>query len=144
MSSATYEAELAPDERIRGGLVAFACSATVIGLVLILLLPVIAPLKAALGAAFLLAGVAEAVALTRGMSRIYRIRIRSDGSVAAVGPAGAMQPLTLMPGSVVLDRLAWLRLRFGDGLRCAELLVGNAAENEQWRRLLVIWRQRRH
>ena len=144
MSSTVYEAELAPNEHIRAGLVAFACSATVIGLILILLLPVIAPLRAALGVAFLLAGVAEAVALTRGMSRIYRIRIRADGSVSAVGFAGATQPLTLMPGSIVLDRLAWLRLRFGDGLRCGELLAGNAAENEQWRRLLVIWRQRRY
>lgn len=143
MSSAVYEAELAPDDRIRAGLLAFACSATLAGLLLILLLPVIAPLKAALAVAFLLAGVAEVIAFRRGMSRIYRIRIRSDGSLSAVGPAGAMQPLTLMPGSVVLERLAWLRLRFGDGLRSGELLAGNAAENEQWRRLLVIWRQRR-
>ena len=113
MSSAVYEAELAPDERIRAGLLAFACCVTLAGLILILLLPVIAPLRAALGATFLLAAIVEAITFMRGMSRIYRIRIRSDGSISGVGSAGTMQPLTLLPGSIVLDRLAWLRLQIG-------------------------------
>ncbi|HET6629346.1 MAG TPA: hypothetical protein VFG91_06205 [Woeseiaceae bacterium] len=143
MSSAAYEAELVPHDRLRAGLLAFACCSLLAGALLILLLPVVAPLKAALGCTWLLAGVAEAAAFRRGMLRIDRIRIRSDGRVLAVGRTGALQPLALMPGSVVLDRMAWLRLRFEDGLRCGELLAGNAAENEQWRRLLVIWRQRR-
>lgn len=143
MSSAAYEAELVPDDRLRAGLLAFACCSLLAGALLIFLLPVMAALKGALGLAWLLTGVAELVALRHGMSRIDRIRIRSDGSVLAVDRAGALQPLTLMPGSIVLDRLAWFRLRFEDNLRCGELLAGNAAENEQWRRLLVIWRQRR-
>jgi hypothetical protein len=143
VSSAAYEAELVPDDRHRAWLLAFACCTTLTGALLIFLLPVIAPLKAVLALAWLLAGVAEVAAFRRGMSRIDRIRIRSDGSVLAVDRAGALRPLTLMPGSVVLDRLAWLRLRFEDGLRCGELLAGRAAENEQWRRLLVIWQQRR-
>ena len=143
MSSAAYEAELVPDDRLRACLLAFACCTTLTGTLLIILLPVMAPLKAVLALAWLLAGVAEVAAFRQGMSRIDRIRIRSDGCVLAVDRAGALRPLTLMPGSVVLDRLAWLRLRFEDGLRCGELLAGSGAENEQWRRLLVIWRQRR-
>ncbi|HET6628941.1 MAG TPA: hypothetical protein VFG91_04130 [Woeseiaceae bacterium] len=143
MSSTVYEAELAPDDRIRAGLLAFACAATLTGLLLICLLPAIAALKLALVSLWLLAGVAEIAAFRRGMARIYRIRIRSDGRLLAVDRAGALSPLTLLPGSVVLERLAWLRVKFEDGLRCGELLAGSAAENEQWRRLLVIWRQRR-
>lgn len=143
MSSAAYEAELVPHDRLRVGLLAFACCSLLAGALLIFLLPVMAAFKAALGLAWLLAGIAEIAALRQGMSRIDRIRIRSDGSVLAVDRAGAVRPLTLMPGSVILDRLAWFRLRFEDGHRCGELLAGDAAEDEQWRRLLVIWRQRR-
>ena len=143
MSSAAYEAELVPDDRIRKGLLAFACGATLTGSLLIASLPVTVPVKAALGLFWLLAGAAEVNAFRRGMSRIYRIRICSDGSVLGMDRAGATLPLGLLPGTVVLDRFGWLRLRFEDGLRYGELLTGNAAQNEQWRRLLVIWRQRR-
>ncbi len=142
MSSTAYEAELVPDNRIRAGLLAFACGAAIAGLLLLFLLPVPLPLKAALGSCWLLAAAAEIVSLRRSVQRIYRIRIRPDGRVLAVGRAGALHALALLPGSVVLDRLAWLRLRFADGRRGGELLAGDAAENEQWRRFLVIWRQR--
>jgi hypothetical protein len=143
MSSAEYEAELAPDDRIRKGLLAFAGGAILTGSLLVASLPVAVPVKAAVGLLWFLAGAAEVNALRRGMSRIYRIRICGDGSVLGVDRAGATLPLGLLPGTVVLDRCGWLRLRFEDGLRYGELLRGNAAENEQWRRLLVIWRQRR-
>lgn len=143
MSSAAYEAELVPDDSIRLGLLFFAGSATLAGLLLISTLPVAAPMKAAVGLLWLLAGAAEIAAFRRGMSRICRIRICCDGSVLGVDRAGATQSLRLLPGTVVLDRFGWLRLRFDDGLRYGEMLAGNAAENEQWRRLLVIWQQRR-
>lgn len=143
MSSAAYEAELAANDVIRGCLLAFACCATLAGLLLVISLPVVATLKAAFGLLWLLAGAAEVDAFRRGMSRICRIRIRSDGIVLAVDHAGTTRSLQLLPGTVVLDRFGWLRLRFDDGLLYGELIAGNAAENEQWRRLLVIWRQRR-
>ncbi|HEX2140288.1 MAG TPA: hypothetical protein VHG33_11315 [Woeseiaceae bacterium] len=143
MSSAVYEAELAPDDSIRLGLLLFACSASLAGLLLILSWPATAAAKAAVGLVWLLACAAEVHAFRRGMSRICRIRICADGSVVGVDRTGATLALRLLPGTVVLDRFGWLRLRFDDGLRYGELLAGNAAENEQWRRLLVIWRQRR-
>jgi hypothetical protein len=142
MSPNAYEAELVPDDRLRAGLLAFACGAILAGMLLVWMLPVTAVLKAALAACWMLAGILELAAFRRGMARIYRIRIRGDGSVLAVGRSGMLHALLLLPGSVVLDRFAWLRLRFDDGLRCGELLTGDAPENEQWRRLLVIWRQR--
>lgn len=143
MSSAAYEAELEPNDRLRAGVLGFACCSLIAGALLILSLPAAVPLKAVLGFAWLLAGAAEFAACTRTMARIDRICIRSDGRVLAFDRAGVPHALTLMPGSLVLDRLAWLRLRFEDGLRGGELLAGDAAENEQWRRLLVIWRQHR-
>lgn len=143
MSSSAYEAELVPDDRLRAGLIACACGAILAGLLLVLMLPVMPAFKAALSACWLLAGIVELAALRRSMSRIYRIRIRADGRVLAVGRSGNLQALLLLPGSVVVDRFAWLRLRFDDGLCSGELVTGDGAENEQWRRLLVIWRQRR-
>ena len=143
MSSSAYEAELAPNDCLRAGLLVFGCGAILAGLLLVLTLPVTTAFKAALAACWMFAGMLELAAFRRGMARIYRIRIRSDGTLMAVGRSGTSHALLLLPGSVVLDRFAWLRLRFDDGLRCGELLAGDGAENEQWRRLLVIWRQRR-
>lgn len=141
-SSAAYEAELIPSRRLRLLLLASAGGATLAGSVLILALPVVPLLKAALELLWIASGIGELASFRRGMSRIDRICIRSDGSLQGCGRSGAGYPLRLLPGSVVLERIAWLRLGFEDGLSSGELLAGSAAESETWRRLQVIWRHR--
>lgn len=78
----------------------------------------------------------------RGASRIDRIRICPTGSLEGLSGRGTVEPLTLLSGSVVLSRVAWLRLRLNDGLQYGELLTGNPRRDEQWRRLQLNWRQR--
>lgn len=144
MSSAAYEAKLVPRRLLRLAVLSLASGATLAGAALILSLPVVHPLKASFCLLWLLAGALELQRFRRGMARIYRISIQSDGSVEAVDGSEAKHRLQLLPGTVVLERVAWLRLRFEDGLRYGELMAGNAAENQHWRRLLVIWRHRGH
>lgn len=63
-----------------------------------------------------------------------------SGRVTGVGCGGARQPLELMSGSVVLPRLAWLRVRFPDGLEYGELFFRNGRQDEEWRRLQRVWK----
>lgn len=139
-SSARYEAELIPARRLRLLLLASTGGATLAGTALILSLPVVPLLKSVLGLLWIACGIIELASFRRGMSRIDRICMASDGSIRGYDPGGAGRPLRLLPGSVVLERVAWLRLAFGDGLTYGELLAGSAAESEAWRRLQVIWR----
>lgn len=140
MSSAGFETEVVPRKLARLCLLSAACGATAAGAIIILTLPVVPGLKAVFGVLWLLSGAAEVRALRRGMSRIERICIRSDGSIDAFDRRRTQYPLRLLPGSVLLDRVGWLRLRFADGLRYGELVTGNAREDQEWRRLLIIWR----
>lgn len=142
MSSAAYEAGLVPARHLRTALLAAAGGALLAGIVLVVCMPAAPLLKAGLCLLWVLSCGGEVSSFRRGMSRIDRIGIRDDGSVLGYGPDGARHVLRLLPGSVVLERVAWLRLGFGDGLAYGELVTGDAAESEAWRRLLVIWRQR--
>jgi hypothetical protein len=142
MSSAGFEAEVVPRKLLRASLLSASCAATVAGIVIVLTLPVVAELKALFGMLWLLSGAAEVRALRRGMSRIERICIRSDGSVAGFDCRDERYALRLLPGSVLLGRVGWLRLGFADGLRYGELVTGNAREDQHWRRLLIVWRHR--
>lgn len=79
----------------------------------------------------------------RGYARIARLCIDSAGEVQGRGPLGQTYQLRLCSGSMVLPRLAWLRLEFADGHRYGELIYGNSAESAEWHGLQLIWEQRR-
>ena len=53
---------------------------------------------------------------------------------------GEWRTASLLSGSLVLPGVAWLRISVGTGPAYGELLTGNPRKNEDWRRLLVIWR----
>lgn len=141
MWSARFEAELVPDERLRRALAGFAWAAIVVGGVLIVLMPAPLPVRAGLAALWFGSGLLELRAMARGRARLERIRIALDGRVFGVA-CGEAEPLQLLPGSVVLARVAWLRIRFADGLSCGELLAGDARTDPAWHRLQLVWRQR--
>ena len=73
-------------------------------------------------------------AICRGM------RVSADGAISILAGDGREIPARLVPGTVVLQQLAWLRIRTDSGLAYAEPLAGKSTENEAWRRLQVIWR----
>ncbi len=143
MSSAGYETRLAPDSQLRRTLVAGLVAADACGLLLLAVLPVPVGAKLALVLLWLAAAAVEARRLLRGMSRIDRIVMSADGGLRGGRAGQPDRPLELLPGSVVLERWAWLRLRFEDGLAHGELLRRASAGGEAWRRLTVIWRHAR-
>lgn len=81
---------------------------------------------------------------TRSYARAYRsplrCRLYADGLVELVDPRGGRRRAELEAGSLVLARIAWLRLRTADGASWGELVAGNARKNKDWRRLQVICR----
>lgn len=142
MSSDRFVTELVPDERVRRCLLGTGCTATLAGGVLIIGMPLIPAFKVALAILWLLSGIVEVRAMIRGMSRLRRIRVRPEGLVEGVAPDGRVEPVVLLPGSMVLARVAWLRIGFGDGCRYGELVTGNARRSDEWRLFQLIWRQR--
>jgi len=113
------------------------------GFILILLMP-LAPLwRFLLAAAWIGESLRELRALIRGAARLQLIRLDADGNVAGLGPDGRFEVLTLLPGSMVLSRLGWLRVRFPDGSHYGELLRGDPAKDLEWQRLQLIWRHSR-
>lgn len=116
------------------------CAAVIIGLALLLHLPLTALMRLPLIACWLFACVRQLGRQSRGVQRVTAIRLGVD-EATVVDRQGRLSPARIMSGSVVLARFAWLRLQFPDGLIYGELLHGDAARNEQWRRLQILWRQ---
>lgn len=142
MSSARYACDLSTDRRLRRSLLAGGALAWLGGCLLLLALPLPLPLGAALGGLWSASSWLELSALLHGMQRIDRIRITAAGDVWGIGADGERQALEVLPGSVVLGRGAWLRLRFPDGRCTGEWLLPQRSESEAWRMLQLAWRQR--
>lgn len=141
MSSTKFVCDLAVSRRLRRLLLAGAVLAWLGGSALVAVLPVPVGLRMALG---LLFGASCWFGLRdqrRGMARIDGIRIRPRGLLEGRTPDGERLPLELLSGSVVLDRGAWLRLRFPDGTVSGEWFAPACAEREHWRMLQLLWRQ---
>lgn len=140
MSSKSYATELTPDPRLRrlvigSGVAAAAAGA---GLTWTWHLPVWWRLLAA--ACWLLSCGVELQRIARGYRRYRRIRVVSDGSVELLIAGGPWVAASVRPGTVVLQRIAWLRLAVRGGPGLAELVRGEPGENEAWRRFQVAWR----
>lgn len=117
-----------------------ACAAVLVGLVLLMRVPLPVPARALLIALWLFTGLRQLGRHSRGMQRVQAIRLQ-EGEATVIDRQGRRSPVRIMSGSVVLPKLAWLRLRCPDGLVIGELLRGDAAVSEQWRHLQILWRQ---
>jgi hypothetical protein len=116
------------------------CAALLVGLVLLMRLPLPVPIRLPLIALWLLSSVRQLGRQSRGVQRVKAIRLEVGG-VTVIDRHGRQSPAQIMSGSVVLPRLAWLRLKCPDGLIYGELLRGDTAHNIQWRHLQMLWRQ---
>jgi len=142
-SSATFETVLTPDPVLRRTLRLLALAALPAGMALILLLPLAPWLSAAACMAWLASGVRDYRALCRGASRIGCLALDALDNLEGIAPDGRGQRLDLLPGSLVLPRLAYLRVRFPDGACYGELLRPRGAADPDWQRLKLLWRLRR-
>jgi hypothetical protein len=140
MSSPSYSADLVTEPLLRrivlGSGVALLCG----GQVVIASLPLPGSWRALAMFAWTVSVVRELLHLAASYREYRAVRISSDGSVEILGKDQATARARLLPGSLVLPGLAWLRLGLEGNRTSGELLRGNAGENEAWRRLQVIWR----
>jgi len=84
------------------------------GVILALELPVALWLRVLIVAAWIADVCRQMARLCAGMARVTRLSLDNSGRIIAAGPDGESQKLTLLAGSMVTPRLAWLRLRFPD------------------------------
>ena len=140
MSSRKYSTELQPDPRLRRIVLLYGISATAVGAALIVTLPIEWCWRAFGVLAWLFINIRQLLVIANGFKRCRRIRIEHNGAVTLQALDGCWFPATLLPGSVVLSKVAWLRFKADDGQQFVELICEKGARNEDWRRLQVIWR----
>lgn len=142
MSSTTFWTEIRPDRALRQRLLASGLALSLLGVMATLSLPLPILVRGLVAGAWLSWGVFELLRLLRAYRRCSGLRLASDGEVLVLG-RGQARSASLLPGCVVLDEFAWLRLRDDRGRTWGELVTGNHRESEEWRRFQVILRHSR-
>ena len=140
MSSNSYSACLAPDPWLR---IVVSISGRLLiaaGLALLLVLAIDELLKAVSCIVWILIGRFELRRLEGGFETCRAIRIESSGDAMILNSEENWVPARLLTGSVLLRRLAWIRLQDQSGRIFLELISGDARQSQNWRRLQVIWR----
>ena len=140
MSSTAYSTCLTPDPWLRITVISTGRVLIAIGLVLLLTLDIAVWLRAATCAVWAYLGATEIQRLERRFADLIAIRLSSAGEIAVLTRDEEWRPCDLQTGSIVLQKLAWLRLQTSNGEIFVELLRGNARQSVEWRRLQVIWR----
>ena len=143
MSLAVFKTELDPSPALRKFVLLSAAVALLAGTAIIMHLPLSLTLRGVLCSVWILDCSNELKRLRRGSARIGRLQLDANGDIFATGPGGRSEYLELLSGSVVLSRVAWLRLRFPDGSVAGELLAGDPLRDPRWYRLQLIWQQSR-
>ena len=140
MSSSVFVAEIRTSSALRCAVVTSGLLLTAVAVVCSAWLPVTTVGKGLLVATSAGFGIREIAGLRRAYMSYRYIRVWPGGSVELISASGTAIAAELLPGSVLLARLGWLRLRSMSGRRFAELVNGDARRSKDWRRLHVIWR----
>jgi hypothetical protein len=113
---------------------------SVAGVLIALLLPVATSWRLLATAGWLALGVAEWGRIAFCYRQCAGYRLFHDGSIEILLHGGGLETARLGAGSLVLARMAWLRVEADCGWCCGELVFGNVRRSEDWRRLQVIGR----
>ncbi len=143
MSSREFSADLVPEPRLRNLVMLSGAIAALAGFALIIHMPLNAVMRMVLAVSWIMYCGLELHTRSNAASRVARIGINTRGEIWITGRAGQAVPVELLAGTVVIERLAWLRIRFEDGRKYGELLSGNNLRDIQWHRFQLIWQHRR-
>jgi len=140
MSSSRYYAEIRPEPCLRRVVFVSGMVLAAAGIPLLCLLPLerSGTLFACLAWCAWMAW--ELVGLRRGQQAYRTMRLAADGLVSLLCADGQWVSGRLLPGSILLRRIGWLRISSGNGRISAELVRGHCREGQDWRRLQVLWR----
>ncbi len=139
MSSSTYSAEIRLDRRLRRVVLISGLMLAMTGGGLILLLPIGMPGKVAGLLGWLCWSGRELLTYWRVYGRWSALKLFADGETKLIG-CDECCAATVLPGSIVLSEMAWLRIRAENGDVWGELVAGNHRESKDWRRFQVIFR----
>jgi hypothetical protein len=64
------------------------------------------------------------------------------GSITVLGPSGLSDDAWLLTGSIVMRRVAWLRLASAGGKRSQVLFLARWTDPGEWHRLQLVWQLR--
>lgn len=140
MSSAAYSALIQPDRRLRYLVLGSGTLLAALGVLVIFLLPLAAHWRVLLLAVWLMIIAIELTPILHAYRLSRGYRLYADGSIEIRGPDCGRRAAVYAAGSIILPRLAWLRVRAADGICWGELLAGNPRKNKEWRRFQVICR----
>ncbi len=139
MSSSTYSAEIAADEQLRRVVLSVGLALARLGALIIIWLPtsLMGRVPGLIGW-FYWSG-RELLTYWKVYARWSVFSVAADGTIDVYGE-GRHVAARVLPGSLVLAELAWLRIRADNGDQWGELIAGNHRESEEWRRFQVIFR----
>ncbi len=139
MSSNTYSAQIAVDERLRNVVLLVGLALALLGAFMIAWWPTSVAGRVLGLIGWLFWSGRELLTYWRVYARWSGLRVAADGTVEVQG-SGRHCAARVLPGSLVLAELAWLRIRADNGDQWGELIAGNHRESEEWRRFQVIFR----
>ena len=139
MSSSKYSAEIRLDRRLRRVVLISGVVLALTGGGLVLLLPIGIPAKLAALLAWIGWSARELLTHRRVYGRWSALELSADGESRLFGCEECCAA-TVLPGSIVLPELAWLRIRAENGDVWGELVAGNHRQCKEWRRFQVIFR----
>lgn len=143
MLSREFSADLVPETKLRNVVLLSGVVAALAGFVLIIHTPLDAVIRLILAVAWLVHSGLELYGRARASLRVASITINTRGQIRITDATGEAVLAELLAGTVVISKLAWLRMRFADGRQYAELLRGDPLKDIQWHRFQLIWQQRR-
>lgn len=133
-------ARLRPDGRLRLVVAGSGWLLLLLGIVMLLQMAIPLLLQVPLIAIWLADAGPGLRRFARSQASVSAVLLRGDGGCAAVDARGREYPMTMLAGSVLLERLAWLRFRRTDGTAYSELFLRSDRNADAWRRLQVVWR----
>lgn len=136
-----YSATIRPDRRLRALVLASGIGLAAAGVLAVSFVPVAPGWRVLLAAAWSVLAACELVRLRHRCVSVTAYRVYADGSLDLLHAEGARSG-RLMAGSVLYERVGWLRVALPDGGTWGELVAGNCRKNKGWRRLQVIFRHR--
>jgi hypothetical protein len=133
--------DLRPDRLLRSLLLLAASVMQLAGVALLFHMPLPYGVRALMLVAWMWICVYDWRSQLRAYRRVAAIRIQVTGRIDTIRPGGQTEPVRLLGGSLVLPRIAWLRLEFADRSHYAELLTGDSRLCAGWHWLQLSWRQ---
>lgn len=140
MSSKSYSAYLTPNRSLRRFVVLGAIVLLLVGVIFAVALPFSWQWRSVLSAAWIAFAFNELRLLCAAQHRFCGVRVFAGGSAEILDCDGHWQSAECLAGSVLVHRVAWLRLQSVDGRIYQELIRGDRRQSREWRRFHIIWR----